>query len=596
MKFRCFFLALCAVLAGCSTAPKRPESPARGDYTYAKEYVSWLARKEMQRREVTGLSIALVDDQRVVWAEGFGYADQAHSIKATSETVYRVGSVSKLFTATAAMQLGEEGKLDIDQPLKAYLPGFSIRSRFPDVGPVTPRSLMTHHSGIPSDLLKGMWTRNPEPFTNVVNRIRDEYAAHPPNTVFSYSNLGVTLLGHALENVAGRDFPSHMDASLLRPLGMTHSSFSTGGDRSPLASKGYRNGKEAEETHLRDIPAAGLNSSVLDLSRFLRMVFGGGRVGTRQILQPGTLAEMLRPQNVDVPLDLDLRVGLGWALSGLGDIDIKNAGPVAHHSGATLHHRSMVIILPAHKLGVVVLANASTAGYVVNKVATGALKLALEAKTGIRQPERKKPEEGGESPPKETLRAYEGRYATNAGVVAVRETSGGLRAEVMNRTFRLAPRADGLLALRYRILGLFPVSLGDLDHVGVARATIAGREILKVRMDGQELLVGQRIRPVPISGKWLERAGEYEITNPGEDTVLLETMRLRQDGGLLLADFSMPLFHKGTLSYAIGPISDTEAVIYGLGRGLGETIRVDTIDGKEVVGYSGYLLRRKNNP
>jgi CubicO group peptidase (beta-lactamase class C family) len=328
-------LLLTIGVAGCSGAPPRPDPVGRGDYAKVAEYVSALARHEMKKRDVAGLSIALVDDQRVVWAEGFGYADKAGNVPASPDTVYRVGSISKLFTATAAMQLAERGTMNIDRPLGDYLPGFSIRTRFVGAAPVTPRSIMTHHSGLPSDYLKGMWTRDPESFTGVADRLKDEYAANPPGTVFSYSNLGVTLLGDAIGKAAGRDFASQVRDEILLPLGMTRSSFSPSVDRSPFGAKGYRKGKEAEDPPLRDVPAGGLNSSVLDLSRFVRMVLAEGKTGDRRIVKPETVAEMLRPQNIDVPLDLDFRVGLGWMLGGLGDIDIRNAGPVAHHAGAT---------------------------------------------------------------------------------------------------------------------------------------------------------------------------------------------------------------------------------------------------------------------
>jgi CubicO group peptidase (beta-lactamase class C family) len=585
--------ALCFALAACAAAPIRPDSMARGDYSYTREYVSWRIRTEMARHDVTGLSIALVDDQRVVWAEGFGDADRANNIPAAPDTVYRVGSISKLFTATAAMQLVEEGSLDIDRPLEAFLPGFSIRSRFPEAGPVTPRGIMTHHSGLPSDLLQGMWTRDPEPFANVVHRIGDEYLAHPPGTVFSYSNLGMTLLGAAVEKVSGRDFPVHMEDSLLRPLGMTQSSFSTGPDGSRRASKGYWNGEETKEAPLRDVPAGGLNSSVSDLSHFLRMVFAGGSSGDRRIVRPETLAEMLRPQNAGVPLDLDFRVGLGWALGGLGEIDLHGAGPVAHHSGATLSHRSLLIVLPRHKLGVVVLANTASAGPAVHKVAAEALKLALEAKTGIRQPVRVKPPMMEGPLPREMLQAFEGRYASRVGVIDIRNDAGSLRADLMNRTFRLVPRADGLLGIRYKLLGIFGISLGDLDYAGVGRTVIAGHELLTARLGGKDIVVGDRIRPVPISEKWLGRLGAYEIVNAAADTVLLEGLRLRQENGLLLIDYSMPRFFKGTISLAVKPLSDSEAVLDGLGRGLGETIRVEAIQNEERLRYSGYILRRK---
>jgi CubicO group peptidase (beta-lactamase class C family) len=590
----CIFLAI-IVLGGCSTMPPRPEMLARGDYSYTKEYMSWLINKEMKKNDVAGLSIALVDDQKVVWSEGFGYANKVGNVPATPETVYRVGSISKLFTATAVMQLAEQGKMDIDKPLQTYIPEFSIKSRFTDAGPITPRSIMTHHSGLPSELLKGMWTKSPEPFANDVKLLRDEYAAYPPNYVYSYSNVGVTILGHALEKVSGHDFSTHLTVSLLQPLGMVHSKFDPAPDHSLLAAKAYRKGTEADELPLRVVPAGGLNSTVLDLSRFMKMVFAGGRVGERQIIRPEALAEMLRPQNANDPLDLDLRIGLGWFLGSLSGIDVKKTGPVAQHDGATLYHRSQMIVLPEQKLGVVVLSNSATAGEVVGNVATEALKLAFEAKSGIRQHEQKQVKPRTGSLPKENLQAYEGRYATIAGVINVTRQSDYLRTEVMGKAVRLVPRVDGLLGLQYRLLGLFPISLGQMDYDGFSVACVAGHDILKVRSLGQESLLGERIKLVPIPEKWVRRTGEYEIINRGDDAVLIDNVCLRQDNGLLIVDYTMPLFLDGRMSNAITPLSDTEAITYGLGRNMGETIRVVNVGGEELLRYSGYLLRKKRD-
>lgn len=142
-----------SLVTGCNSAPpKKPEAKQLGDYAYAKQYATWLIEQQMRRHGVVGLSIALVDDQRIVWAQGFGYADKAAKIAATSETIYRVGSISKLFTATAAMQLAEHGKFDIDRPLQDYVPEFSIKTRYPKSAPITPRNLMTHHSGLPGGI------------------------------------------------------------------------------------------------------------------------------------------------------------------------------------------------------------------------------------------------------------------------------------------------------------------------------------------------------------------------------------------------------------------------------------------------------------
>lgn len=580
------------MFSGCSTMPKRPDSLTRGDYGYTREYASWLIQKEMNSNDVTGLSIALVDDQNVVWAQGFGFADKIDNIPATPETVYRVGSISKLFTATAVMQLVEQGKMDIDQPLSIYLPEFTSRSRFPEAGSVTPRTLMTHHSGLPSDLLKGMWTKNPEPFTEVVNRIRDEYAPYPPNYVFSYSNLGVSLLGHAVERVAGRPYVFHMDEAVLRPLGMSRSSFTGRPEMLPFLAKGYRNGAEAEEPPLRDIPAGGLSSSVLDLSRFMAAVFGGGMAKEQRLLKAETIAEMLKPQNTAVPLDQDFRIGLAWILSGVG---IENAGRVAQHDGATLLYRSQLIILPEQKLGVVVLSNSATAGPVVHKVAVETLKLALEAKAGIRQPERDKIAERDTGLSRQERQGLVGAYATHLGVAKVTESGDALHAEFLGKTFSLVPRTDGRLGLQYRLIGLIPISLGELDYIGVSTATVSGRNILLATSGNKSMLFGEKIAPVPIPEKWQGRVGAYEIANPGDDAILVDDIRLRYEDGLLCVDYRLPLFFPGILSLSLAPVSDTEALINGLGRNMGETIRVVTVDGEEQLQYSGYLLRKKRN-
>jgi CubicO group peptidase (beta-lactamase class C family) len=562
------------------------------NYEPLKETVSRLIKKEMKKNDVVGLSIALVDDQQVVWAEGFGFADERNKLPAGPETVYRIGSLTKLFTATAAMQLAEQGALDLDQSLQHYLPEFSVRSRQNGSRPITIRSLLTHHSGLPSNLQKGMWSSQPEPFANVINQLKDEYAAYPPDYIYSYSNIGMDLVGLVIERVSNRDYDAWIQGSLLHPLGMTRTGFAATKSRSGVLSRGYHKGREREDPLLRDVPAGGMQSTVLDLGRFMQMVLNKGTSNEHQVLKPETLAEMLRPQNLQVPLDLGLRTGIGWALSGLGDIDIQNAGAVAHHAGATLLFHSQLIVLPEQKLGVVVLANSSTSFRVVNKAAVQAITLALEAKTGIKQPVQKKPVEVEAPLQQEILQDYAGQYASIAGLAEITPKTDHLHAEVMNRTFQLTPCADGGFNVKYRLLGLFEIKLGELDYYELSRATVSGCEILKARTKGRELLIAEKIHLVPVPEAWQKHAGKYRIMNLGDDFPLIEDIRLRYSDGLLAAEFSVPFFFKGTARFPLKPMSDTEAVISGLGRGMGETIRVVQFEGAEALRYSGYILKR----
>lgn len=587
-------LSLFGLLPACSAMPAKPQNLAPGNYAPIREYITSLVKQEMKKNDVTGLSLALVDDQRIIWSEGFGWADQAAKVPATPETLYRIGSITKLFTATAAMQLVEQGKFDIDKPLAEYLPDFSIQSRFAEPRKITPRMLMTHHSGLPSDILKGMWTRNPAPFNTLVGQIKDEYVSTQPNTVFAYSNLGFSLLGCAVEQAAGVPYTSYVDAHLLRPLGMAHTSFAPGPAAPPRGAKAYSRNAEALEPDLRDLPAGGLNSSVEDLSRFMAMVFNAGKANDAQIIKPETLSEMLRPQNTDVPLDLNFRVGLAWQLSGLGDINIRNAGTVAHHSGATINHHAMLLVLPDHKLGVVVLSNSATSARVVNKIAVEMLKLALEAKTGVKQPEEKNSQSIAfqDAPLTDAQQQYEGRYQTMMGMVPVANKKDYLRAEAMGTSLRLLPRNDGMLGLQYKFFGLFTVSLGDLDRVGISRETVSGHDILKASLDGQELLIGERIHAAPVPESWKKKLGKYDIINAGDDAMLAKDISLKIEDNYFFIEYSLPLMIKGPLRFALNPLSENEAVIAGLGRGMGETIRVVHRNNEELIRYSGYLLRK----
>lgn len=581
-----------AILSGCTAAPPRPTSITHGDYESTKAYVTKLIQYEMDKNKVAGLSIALVDDQRIVWAEGFGYADQERKIPATAETIYRIGSISKLFTDTAAMQLVEQGRLDIDQPLRNYLPSFAIKTRYPDAVEITPRQLMTHHSGLPRDRMKGFMTLHPPPFTEVVEDIREDYAAYPPNHIFSYSNLGISLLGNAIQNQSGIAFADYMRQSVLVPLGMSNSSFDTGLSTSLQMAKGYKGRETAIEPSLRDVPAGGLNSSVADMSRFMAMVFAGGTSGDHRILKAETISEMLRPQNTAVPLDFNFRVGLGWMLSTLGQSTIENAGTVAHHAGGTTLFRSQMYVLPEYKLGVVVLSNSSTAGKAVDHIATEALSLALEAKTGIRQPEHGKIQPDSKPLPIETVREYVGDYTTLAGFARIRTCGNGLCADVADHGFDLVLGSDGLFRLDYSLLGIFHIDLGSLGEIGFSHQKVDGRDLLVARAGAQEMLAGQRIEPLSNLETWRKYLGDYEITNLEGDHKVVDRIRLIEERSFLLIEMTPAESSGQSIRIPLMPVSENEGILLGPLSDGGETVRSVTVDGEKRVLFSGYQLRK----
>lgn len=582
---------LIVTLSACSTTPLKPVSQTRGDYSYTKEYISWLIEQEMKDAEVIGLSIALVDDQGIVWAHGFGYADKQANIKATPDTVYNAGSISKIFTSTAAMQLAEQGKLDIDQPLRKYLPEFSIKSRFGDTNTITPRNIMTHHSGLPCNWLQGMIVRHPGPFTDVVTAVKDEYMAYPTGYIFSYSNLGMTLLGATIDRLDGVGYTHYMDTHLLNPLGMTHSEFSFS-----TSSKSYDNGKEVEAIPMRDLPASGLNSSVNDIAHFMQMVLADGRYNGRQILKAESLHEMFKVQNENVPMDFDSKVGLGWMLN---SVDVLRAGTVASHGGLTMNFHTLMAVLPEHKLGVVVMSNSTTAQSVVAKVSAETLKLALEAKLGIKQPAKVIKEVNDVPLTPDDVDTYEGYFDTLIGLVKVSGKINDLHTELMGQELELIPHDDKELGLRLKLFGFIPVKIDALENVSLSLHKIDGRDVLALKSNGQSILIGEKLAPTTIPQSMLDYIGDYEIVNKS-DGPSFDSVQVVHEDGLLIGVFTFPkresgfVFHPGfVFRMALKPVENNAVVLDGLGPGKGETMQLKKIGGEVHISISGLEFRKK---
>ena len=255
--------------------------------------------------------------------------------------------------------------------------------------------------------------------------------------------------------------------------------------------------------------------------------------------------------------------------------------------------RSQMYLLPQHKLGVVVLANSDSATGVVDHIATEALSLALEAKTGIRQPEHSKTGWSNEPLSAQTLQDFAGDYTTLAGAVKISTDSKVLRAEAAGHSFNLRQRSDGLLGLDYALLGLISVDLGTLNDIGFSQRTIAGRKLLVARIGAQEMLVGQRIEPPASLGAWQQRLGDYDITNLDGDAPVVKHIRLTQERGFMFVELTS-LDESGLPPRTVlMPVSDSEALLLGSLAGSGETVRSVSINGVAQLAYSGYLAKKK---
>ncbi len=559
-------------------------------YELLKTKTTALMQKEMRRLRVTGASLALVDGQETVWAAGFGYADRRDRRPATEGTVFMIGSITKLFTATAVMQQVEMGQIDLDHPVQEYVPDFSIKSRFTEAQPVTVRQLMTHHSGLPCDNTSHMWSKSideqPESFRAVLDFLRNQNLASPPGRIFAYSNQAVSLLGVVLEQASGEPYEEYIRTHILRPLGMETADTSPDDRLRQLLSKGYSKPAGDWESRIREIPAGGVYASARDMARFIAMVIGGGSLDNSRILRPDSMAEMFRPQNEAAPLDLGFKIGLNWMLSWPS---LEAAGKVGWHDGGTRLFTSNLIVLPEQRLGVVILTNSPSGGGLTHRVAEEVLKLALEERRGI-DLEPGKSVQPARSIGKKTiapeLDAFVGEYPSfSLGMITLRP---GGRLNLRGLPLQLAAGQEGWYGLLVR-LGPLAVRLKTLAKLRVTFREIGGRKVFAVDQEGFRMAVAEQAPRSPIPDAWAKRAGRY--VNTEKDNPTLKQGVLKCKGGLLY--FETIARRVGRLRIFLRPVNSEEAITAGLGRFAGETVTAREIEGISHLEVSGCLFKRQ---
>jgi len=324
-------------------------------------YEIWV-RERMAYYGQPGISIGLVHDQELVWAHGFGYRDVERRLPATPETIYRIASITKTFTATAIMQLRDAGKLRLDDPVKMHLPWLEYRNRFPGEPVITIEQLLTHTSGLPRESDFPYWTdRNFPDRAQLIDALARQESVYAPATRYKYSNLGLALAGEVVAAVSGEAYPDYVRRHILEPLGMTSTAVRTEDIEPQALATGYeirrRDGSQprAAMTDSEALtPAANMSSNVIDLARFISLQFRDDEPGGGAVLQSSSLREMRRVHWLRA--DWSSGRGLGFGVWRQGDRTLVG------HGGWVAGYRTQIAFDPAAKIGVIVLTNSDEEG------------------------------------------------------------------------------------------------------------------------------------------------------------------------------------------------------------------------------------------
>jgi CubicO group peptidase (beta-lactamase class C family) len=310
-----------------------------------------------------GVSAAVVENGEFVWSAGFGMADLENSVPATAQTLYRLASISKSITATAAMQLWEQGKLDLDSPVQKYCPAFPQKR-----WPITTRQLLGHLAGIRyyrvpelpySESQSDPEVGNTRHFENGIEAGLKFFADDPldaqPGTHFNYSTQGYTLVGCAIEGASGNAYTGYVHEHVLVPAGMLQTRPDDRFAITPLRARFYSKDKSGAVVNAEfldssyKVPGGGWLSSAPDMARFEVAILAD------RLLKRATRDKMWTPQ---IPSDGLGRMvyGLGWQAGtthGVGDVG---------HGGSQQGTSTMMLIAPEARAGVVVLINSDSVG------------------------------------------------------------------------------------------------------------------------------------------------------------------------------------------------------------------------------------------
>ena len=330
------------------------------DLREAIERVDALATADLVEENLGGITIGIVSGGHLFWTKSYGYADTEKKIPATKDNVFAIGSITKQFTALMLLQLVEQGKVRLSDPVEKYLPEVKkLQNQFADAPPITLIQLATHTSGLdrePNDeqmlYIKG---HVPEWDKKLIATIPLTRFIYEPGTRYSYSNIGYAILGAALSRAAGEPYVEYVQKRILKVLGMSDTAFLLDDKMKKNRVKGFliENGKadaEEPERQVREgrgwrIPSGGLYSTVEDLARFV--AFELGEENTEVLSKKFLEANFRRVYSAFS--DFNYGYGIGFQFFRRGSLNALG------HTGVLAGYQCSVWIDPKTRLGVITL-------------------------------------------------------------------------------------------------------------------------------------------------------------------------------------------------------------------------------------------------
>lgn len=542
---------------------------------------------KMKKHNVTGASIAIRIGNQLILDEGFGFADKSNNIKATKNTEYPIGSVSKIVTATTILKLYSDGLIDIDKPYTHYVRDFSMKSHFKTGNGFTVRHLLAHYAGLPRLRAKGFMKKEPEPLNRLLINSKEEYLIAPPGKVYQYSDWGTDLLALLVERVSKMPYEEYVEKHIFTPLQMNHSYFG------PVKStKGYDNGEEMETYGYSYSGSDGVTSSASDMLKIVQLYTSKGNYEGTSFLNPDIVKDAIQKQCIEAPLAYDTETGLMWDVR-----DLKNGNTRIKKAGIHEPFFTYIFFIPEYSASIVICSNSNSSSsihwdswtklYSFLGKKHGFPNNQSAAKTTDRLKKTKLTEN--------QFKKIEGSFSTSIGIMEFRRNGDKFDVYLSSEGKHGVgiPYTDGLIKLYVKAMGI-KVNVMDIFWDEVDNEIVIGEQ----HNSGRRTVSGLKIDAKPIPDSWNSALGTYLVDNYDDNEYrTFDTVQLNLNSNNILEIRGSIKFPR-TMDFQLGlsPISDSLAIIPGYNFDFfgGETVKLEKTNNIYYLTLSGYKFKRLN--
>ena len=440
----------CLLSLNCSSLRSDRPVSERGDFQGAVSILDSIIKSNLDKQRIPGAAVALVHEGRVIFSQCYGNADTKKKVPITEDTYFMVGSLTKSFTALAALKLIEQGKIDAHANIKNYIPDFSIKNLYTGETLITINHLLTHTSGLMIDYYVRLTRERNQSNVDLLSQLRNEYVCFKPGSASKYSNIGYRLLGMIIEKVTGERFESYLEKEVFKPIGLNQSSFAYTDEMALHMSKGHNGNSEMSRLDNEDKPASGLFSTLKDLTIFLQFLSSSATPSIGRINSDKIIDSIIRNANpaIDTFYDNKNIYSSGWYLN---SYQFKDIHTVLSSSGNINGFSTAMTYIPEERLGIVILTNSSL-GWKAN------MDVIARGFSGVidvfRSPVTPRPDVENQKDIKSTVE-YEslcGRYVGFGPIVDIFKKNDKLYAKFKGPAALLIPEGDGVFKPVLRIL------------------------------------------------------------------------------------------------------------------------------------------------